>query len=283
MKKGHLLNKLCRTSKKRGDGLSEKRHSSLINALRILKSFSVDNPEQGITEISLKLGLGKSTVHRLMATMASEGLVYKDPQSNRYSLGTSVLSLTNIVNSQLPILRESWPVLNVLTETTGENSYIGILEGSHIIYLQKMESDYSTNVYPYVGQRDPIHCTSIGQVILAFQSEETISSIVPEKLEVYTQKTITSRDKLLEKLRGIKNRKYVVSDQEYQEGIVSVGAPIFNEKGQVIAAVSIEGQVNRVREKAYQPSFCREIIKAGERISHLIELRKKGRSTIEAR
>ncbi|HZH58823.1 MAG TPA: IclR family transcriptional regulator [Metabacillus sp.] len=253
----------------------EKRDSSLANALSILKGFTMDHPEQGVTDISKNLGLSKSTVHRLLASMASEGFVYKNPRSNRYSLGTSVLTLTNLVSSQLPILNESVPVLNMLTERTGESSHLGILEGHHMIYLQKVECDNPTSLFTHIGKRNPIHATSIGQVILAFQEQEVREQLLPEKLERYTENTITSHRSLYERLDSIQAEKYAVCDRELQEDVIAIAAPIFNEKGNVLAAVNIVGAANRMKSKLKSRRLVEELVRSGEKMTEMVRLRKQ--------
>ncbi|MFS0776969.1 IclR family transcriptional regulator [Neobacillus sp. 3P2-tot-E-2] len=255
----------------------DKSNNSLTNALTIMKSFSMDNPEQGVTEIAENLNIGKSTVHRLLLSLGSEGFVYKDPNSNRYSLGTSFLALTNIVNSQLPIVNESNPILNVLTERTGETSHLGIIEGKHIIYLQKIDSENPIKLSTHIGMRQPIHATSIGQIILGFQNEKTIHKLLPEKLERFTDKTITTRDQLKLKLSTIRQQQFVICDEEYVKGVISIAAPVFDEKGQVIAAVSIVGPVNRMLIKIKQKAFIEEVKSAADKLSEMVKIRRRKR------
>jgi IclR family transcriptional regulator, KDG regulon repressor len=255
----------------------DKSNNSLTNALTILKNFSMDNPEQGVTEIAENLNIGKSTVHRLLLSLGSEGFVYKDPNSNRYSLGTSLLSLNNIVNSQLPIVNESIPILNVLTERTGETSHLGILEGKHIIYLQKIDREKPVKMSTHIGMRQPIHATSIGQIILAYQNEKTINKLLPETLEKFTDKTITARDYLKTKLSASRQQQFVICEEEYEKGIISIAAPVFDEAGQVIAAVSIVGPVNRLMKKIKQKAFIEDVISAGDKLSEIIKIRRRKR------
>ncbi|MEH7118451.1 IclR family transcriptional regulator [Neobacillus vireti] len=255
----------------------DKSNNSLTNALTILKSFSMDKPEQGVTEIAENLNIGKSTVHRLLLSLGSEGFVYKDPNSNQYSLGTSLLSLTNIVNSQLPIVNESIPILNVLTERTGETSHLGILEEEHIIYLQKIESENPVELSTHIGMRQPIHATSIGQVILAYLNEKTMNKLLPEKLEKFTDKTITTRDQLKMKLSVITQQHFVICVEEYENGFASIAAPVFDEAGQVIAAVSIVGPMNRIMKKIKQKAFIEEVRSAAGKLSEIIKIRRRKR------
>ncbi|MDQ0163119.1 IclR family transcriptional regulator [Bacillus alveayuensis] len=252
--------------------------SSVENALKILKSFSMDEPELGVTDIAEKLNIAKSTAHRLLTSLASEGFVYKDMNSNYYSLGASILRLTNIVSSQLKILNEATPVLNVLTEETGENSHISILEGKEIIYLQKIECAYPTKMeYTHIGRRNPAYCTSAGQAILAFEEKETIDFICSQPLKKFAPNTITSPDELRKKLLKVQNEGYVVSNQEFQRGIIGIAAPIFNEKNKVIASVNITGPIKRINAMNL-PQLVKKVVNAGERISVLIKQRKQNDS-----
>lgn len=257
------------------DGKMDKSNNSLTNALTILKRFSMDNPEQGVTEIAENLNIGKSTVHRLLLSLGSEGFVYNDPNSNRYSLGTSLLSLTTIVNSQLPIVNESIPILNVLTERTGETSHLGILEGKHIIYLQKIDSENPAKLSTHIGMRHPIHATSIGQIILAYQNEKTFNKLIPENLQKFTEKTITARYNLKIKLSASRQQHFVISDEEYEKGFISIAAPVFDEKGQVIAAVSIVGPVNRMMKKIKQKAYTDEVRRAAEKLTEIVKIRRR--------
>ena len=148
----------------------KKRTSSLENALTILKLFSMN--ELSATAISRKLSVSKSTAHRLLASLLSEGFVHKDPQTNLYSLGTSILSLVNIVNSQIHISTEVIPLLNMLVEKTRESAHLAILEKDDAVYIQTMEGIYPCNDQIQLGTRKPSLQTAAGQVILAFQSEQ---------------------------------------------------------------------------------------------------------------
>lgn len=251
------------------------RSSSIENAMRILKAFSMDQPELRVVDIAEELNIAKSTAHRLLSTLASEGFVYKDPQSNHYSLGVSVLALTNIVNTQLPIVQEATPILNALTEKTGESSHLAIREGHEVIYLQKIENEYSIHVTTHIGRRNPVHCTSTGQAILAFETDEVIEDVLSGPLKKFTESTITDPKQLREKLDEIKRLGYVVDHQGFEKHVISIGAPIFNSKEEVMASVNITGPVNRLKNPETQRRCVEEVISTARRISNLVKLRKR--------
>ncbi|MGE7767214.1 IclR family transcriptional regulator [Peribacillus sp. NPDC096540] len=259
--------------------MKSSRNSSIENALIILKSFSMDEPEMGITEIAERCSLAKSTVHRLLTTMASEGFVYKDPNTNRYSLGVSILALTNTVNSQLPILKDSMPILNLLTERTGESSHLGILEDKDIIYLQKIESEFPVEVLTHLGKRNPPHCTSTGQVILAYETEQVVNEVLSGELKAFTPWTLTHAEDVRKKLIEVKRLGYSVSDQEFKKGIISIGAPVFGEQGKVIASISITGPVERIGRQSIQKDCIKEAKSAAKKLTEIITERKMSHKT----
>ncbi|MFS0575702.1 IclR family transcriptional regulator [Sporosarcina sp. 179-K 3D1 HS] len=251
------------------------RNSSIENAMRILKTFSMHQPELRVVDIAGELNIAKSTAHRLLSTLASEGFVYKDPQSNHYSLGVSVLALTNIVNSQLPIVKEATPILNALTEKTGESSHLAIREGHEVIYLQKIENEYSVHVTTHIGRRNPVHCTSTGQAILAFETDEVVDEILSGPLVKFTEHTITEPQQLRDKLKEVRRLGYVIDHQGFENNVISIGAPIFNSQDEVMASVNITGPVNRLKAMEAQRKCVEEVVTTARRVSNLVKLRKK--------
>jgi IclR family KDG regulon transcriptional repressor len=240
--------------------------SSVKNALRILKSFTMDDPEQKIGDLSASLGLNKSTVSRTMATLASEGFVYKDPETKRYRLGLSILSLSGIVNSNMDIYRDSQPILNRLVETIGETAHISVLDNLEVIYLQKVDCNHPVRFLTHVGRRNPAYCTSSGKVLLAFSNDDVVERVIHNGLEKFTKNTITSADRLRSHLKQIKENGYSQSVEELLEGVTSIAAPIYDYKGNVFAALSIVGPVQRIHSHKI-PILAKKAISSAMEIS----------------
>lgn len=258
--------------------LADRKNSSVENALLILKSFSLEEPEMGVTELAEKLGVAKSTIHRLVSTMASEGFVYKNPYTNRYSLGASILALTHTIHKQITIIQEATPVLNLLTEKTGESSYLAIVENKEIIYLSKIEGEYPADDQTYLGKRNPLHCTSSGQVILAFLREDAIGELLEDEAKRFTANTLTTKAEIGKRLQQVARQGYALCDQEFIKGIVSISAPVRDEKNEVIAAVTITGPVERLGSQAVQKEMIEKTVEAGKTLSEIIKKRRAGRS-----
>jgi DNA-binding IclR family transcriptional regulator len=219
----------------------KKRFTSLENALRLLELFSWDEPELGINEIAGRLGIANSTAHRLATTLLSEGFLTKDLHNKLYRLGTPTLSLGNIITRQSKLHMTSQYTLETLVQQANETAHIGVLKGVEIMYLNKVECSHPIRLLSYIGKRNPVHCTSTGQVLLAHQSPKFIEEFLLNKLEKYTPKTITDSQALLHRLEQIKKQGYSLCIEEMHKGVSSISAPIRSPKGQVIASISIAG------------------------------------------
>ena len=240
--------------------------SSVKNALRILQCFTMDEPEKKISELSAALGLNKSTVSRTMTTLASEGFVYKDPETKKYRLGLSILSLSGIVSSQMDIYRESQPVLNRLVENIGETAHISVLDHLDVIYLQKVECNHPVRFLTHIGKRNPPYCTSSGKVLLAHAAEDVVNQVIEKGLEKLAKNTITNPQKLRIHLNQVKEDGYANSTEEILEGVTSIAAPIFDYRGKVIAALSVVGPNQRMQQHKIQ-GLAKKVMSAAREVS----------------
>lgn len=220
--------------------------SSVRNALRMLKSFSMEEPEKSVTELAEALNINKSTVSRTMATLASEGFVYKNPETNKYRLGLSIITLNSVINYHMDLFRESQPVLNRLVDATGETAHISVLDEGEIIYLQKVECKHPVQILSHVGKRNPAYCTSAGKVLLAYSDKEVVEKVIANGLRRFTKNTITNPDKLRQILAEVKVNGYAHTHEELSEGIESVATPIRDYTGKVIAALSVVAPTSRL-------------------------------------
>src|SRR3954447_18721175 len=240
--------------------------SSVKNALRILKSFTMDEPEKKISDLSTSLGLNKSTVSRTMTTLGSEGFVFKDPETKKYRLGLSILSLSGIVNNNMDIYRESQPVLNKLVENIGETAHISVLDNLDVIYLQKVDCNHPVRFLTHIGKRNPPYCTSSGKVLLAFSHDKVLSQVINKGLTKFTKHTITNPQKLRDHLKQVKENGYASSTEEILEGVTSIAAPIYDYRGKVIAALSVVGPMQRIHSQKI-PGYSKKVISAAREIS----------------
>lgn len=257
--------------------MNKRRYTSLENALRLLKLFSINEPELSVTEVAEKIGVAKSTAHRLLSSLVEENFVYKDAQSNRYSLGFSVLRLVEIVNSQIHISNEAIPILNALVEKIGENAHLSILDGHEVVILQTISGNYFSKDKIHLGKRLPSFCTSSGKAILAFYPD--LAKEVTKVMEPYTSNTNIDRNKFLSELKQVKKQRYVISVREYKDDITSVGVPVFNEVDDVIASITITIDYERATLNRIQNNYIPLLKQAGKELTEIINLRKRGNMT----
>lgn len=241
--------------------------SSVKNALRILQSFSMDEPEQKVSDLSRSLGLNKSTVSRTMTTLASEGFVVKDKETNKYRLGLSIITLSGVAYSNLDLYNESLPVLKKLVETCGETAHISILDNDEVIYLQKVECNHPVRFLTHIGKRNPPYCTSSGKVLLAYSNDEIVEPIIAKGLQRFTENTIINPQTLRNHLKNIRKVGYSCSYEEFLEGVHSIAAPIYDYRGKVVAALSVVGPKQRMQPGKIE-GIVQQTIRASSEIAN---------------
>ncbi len=240
--------------------------STVKNALRILNHFSEEKPALRVSELAAELDMNKSAVSRLLSTLASEGFVIKDRETQKYRLGLRILTLNSIVTSQLEINREARPILKELVREVGEAAHIAVLEDHEVVYLEQVECQHPVRILSYVGRRNPAHCTSSGKILLAFQKPEFVERLLQNGLIRYSQTTVTDPDILREQLADIRASEFCSSNGEFLDDVVSFAAPVRNYTKRVVAAVSVIGPKHRIKPPMH--AFIKtKVMKAAKEIS----------------
>jgi IclR family transcriptional regulator, KDG regulon repressor len=249
------------------------RLSSVRNAARLLREFSGVDRELGVTELSGRLGLGKSTVHRLLATLAEERLLERDAASGRYRLGLGLYELGAVVAAHVDLHEAAMPALVSLRQRTGETVQVAVLDGLEAVYVERLDSPHTLRIFSRVGHRLPAHCTSSGKVLLAGLPPETLDARLAQwKPVAMTPRTITDEQALRAELRTVAQRGWAENVEEGEPGVASVGAPIRGMDGTVTAAISVAGPISRVRGASLR-RFCGPVIEAANAISRRLGYR----------
>lgn len=228
----------------------------------------------GITALANRLGLAKSTVHRLASTLHAEGFLERSPTDSRYRLGLLLFSMGTLVRRRMNVAEESSPFLHALCEQSGETVHLAVLHGSEILYLRNIESRHAIRPRSYLGVRKPAFCTSEGRALLAFSSPLVLAQFLRVPLVARTPQTITDKAALQRLLEGVRNDGYAVDDRESEEAMRGVAAPIFDATGSVVAAVGLAGPTQRlpktkVRQVAALVTNCAHAI--SQRLGHLAD------------
>jgi IclR family transcriptional regulator, KDG regulon repressor len=228
------------------------RLSSVANSMRLLSSFSGDEDELAITTLAQRLGLAKSTVHRLASTLASAGFLEQNRDNGRYRLGVALFELGALVRRRMDVANEARPHLRELLEKTGETVQLGIVDHYSVLYVYEMESRRAIRMAAAVGARAPLHCTAVGKVLLAFQSAEYIRETLDRGVTAFTENTVTRREAVLEVLEEVRSRDHAIDDEESESGLRAIAAPVRNHTGLVIAALGVAAPVQRMNKKVMQ-------------------------------
>ncbi|MED4602823.1 IclR family transcriptional regulator [Paenibacillus validus] len=213
--------------------------SSVYNAIRILREFTLEDEELGITELSQRLGLAKSTIFRLVNTLYGNNLVEKNMHTHKYHLGIGAFELGFAAYHRNELRLIAYPLLNKLMSTVREAVHLAVYDHGEIVFLSKMVPDYHQGTVSKIGKRIPSYCSASGKVLLANQSEQEIDRVIQQGLYRHTPKTITDGQTLTEHLRDVLKNGYAIGLSEYNESVCSIAVPVYNDTGQVIAAISL--------------------------------------------
>ena len=239
----------------------------LNKTFSILEILLQHGSAMNMTEISKKIGLYPSTIHRILDTLKYWGYVEQNPNTQKYQLGLKLVELGMAKINQMDLVREAAPYLRELAKQCNETVHLGILEEGEVLYLAKEESTQTIRMISYVGKRAPLHCTALGKVLLAHMSEEERKKILEDKeLPRLTEKTITDKGELEKELNEIKKQDFALDREENEKNIRCIAAPIRNYQEKVIAAISISSPIFRI-DKNVQNNLKEALIKTSNKIS----------------
>jgi DNA-binding IclR family transcriptional regulator len=215
-------------------------------ALSILETLGTVH-EMGVTDLAKKLGLGKSSVHRLLATLAGRGYVEKSPQSDRYRLTYRLFAVGSPAADRFGLREVAHPIMERLAAETGETVNLGVLDGARVVNLHKVESRHLLRMHMEVGGGVPAHATALGKVLLAaLEPSELGQRLGGQRLTRLTRRTIVDRTTLRRMLARIREQGFATDDEECSLGLRCVAAPILDHRGAVVAALSISGPSQRL-------------------------------------
>lgn len=219
---------------------------SLLTSFDVLDCFSREEKNLGISEISRKLGLNKSRVHRILITLEDRGMVVKDPETMKYRLGLKLFQLGHLVEEQLEIRNCAHPFMQELAVETEETINLNVIYNGKRMSVKKIESPHEIRQAVELGKTIPLHSGAPGKVLLAFLPAENLVDFLAEsELLPMGPNTIIDRDSLVTELESIREQGYSISVEETYLGAVSIAAPVRDFSGNVIAAISVTGPVSR--------------------------------------
>lgn len=207
-----------------------------------------------LSDLARWTGYPVTTTHRLLGSLVRDDFVSFNPETKLYSLGLRLFQLGAAVSSAHGFQGVALPVLRTLSRATGEASLMSVLDGEHQLYIHHIEARHHVGVRGETGKLGPLHCTSMGKVLIAFAEWETRDHLVSSlPLERFTSRTITERAAFAAEIARVRSQGFAVSNEEHEEGIVTVGVPVLDAMGIAVAALSVPSPAYRTTvEQALQ-------------------------------
>lgn len=225
--------------------MSGKTVQSIDRAFEILETLAVEKDGLGVTEIGNRVGLHKSTVHRLLTSMEERGYIEQNQDTGMYRLGLKFVELCSLYLNSVELKTEAHPYLRNLSVLTGQPVHLATLVDGEAVYIDKIENYNDIRMYSAIGKRVPLHCTAVGKILLSDKDLPQIQELLGhQELPKFTPNTIEDLGQLLEEINEIKKMGWARDDEEHELGIRCIAAPIYDYRKRIIAAVSASGNKN---------------------------------------
>ncbi|MCW1876527.1 MULTISPECIES: DNA-binding transcriptional regulator KdgR [Erwiniaceae] len=226
--------------------------SSVMKVFGILQALGEER-ENGITELSQRVMMSKSTVYRFLQTMKTLGYVSQEGESEKYALTLKLFELGAKALQNVDLIRSADIQMREISRLTRETIHLGALEEDSIVYIHKIDSLYNLRMYSRIGRRNPLYSTAIGKVLLAWRNYDEVREILADvEFVLSTTKTLNGVDELLSALDRVRSQGFGEDNEEQEEGIRCIAVPVFDRFGVVIAGLSISFPTIRFAEENKQ-------------------------------
>ncbi|ARD38312.1 DNA-binding transcriptional regulator KdgR [Edwardsiella ictaluri] len=240
--------------------------SSVLKVFGILQALSGER-EIGITELSQRVLMSKSTVYRFLQTMKSLGYVAQDCGTEKYTLTLKLFELGAHALQNVDLIRLADIEMRELSRLTKETIHLGALDEDGIVYIHKIDSMYNLRMYSRIGRRNPLHSTAIGKVLLAWRDRGEVGALVRQiEFTRSTPRTISDAAQLMQVLEQVRAQGYGEDNEEQEEGLRCIAVPVFDRFGVAAAGLSISFPTLRFSETAKQ-EYVAMLHRAARRIS----------------
>ncbi|TDS79332.1 IclR family transcriptional regulator C-terminal domain-containing protein [Comamonas sp. JUb58] len=242
---------------------------SFARGLEVIRSFGAAAPRQTLTEVAEATGMTRAGARRILLTLQTLG--YVRVEGRLFALTPRILDLGFAYLSSMPVWNLAQPVMDALVEQTHESCSIAVLDGQDVVYVLRVHTHKIMSTNLGMGSRLPSFWTSLGRVLLAELPEQELQPLLDGRdRTMFTRFTIQDDAQLLTELAQVRAEGWCLLNQELEEGLTSVAAPIRNASGQVVAAMNISGQANRTTPEIMQGELLPQLLQAAGRVSGLL-------------
>ena len=242
---------------------------SFARGLQVIRAFNASAPRQTLSEVAARSGLTRAGARRILLTLQALGYVHID--GKLFSLSPRILELGFAYLSSLPIWNLADPVMQALASEVGESCSAAVLDGSEIVYVLRMPTHKIMGLSLGVGSRLPAYCTSMGRLLLSNLPEGEVSArLSAQPLPARTKFTVTDPGEVAQLIAQVRSQGWALVNQELEEGMVSMAAPITNRAGEMVAALNISGQANRTSARVMLATMLGPLRQAALAVSRLL-------------
>lgn len=243
----------------------------LERALCVLNILSEGNSLK-LSELSERSKISSSTLFRILKTLSDNQYVIHDQIKGGYRLGIRCLELASVYYENDDIRSVALHDLEWLRDESGETVHLGILENMEVVYLEKLPGLHAIGLMSSrVGRRSPTYCTGLGKALIAFEDLDFVRNYFSNTgLKIFTENTIREVDDLIIQLEKIRITRIAWDNCEHEVDVRCVASPIFDSQGQVVAAISVSGPANRLKEKENNKILVGNILEVAQNISKKI-------------
>jgi IclR family pca regulon transcriptional regulator len=242
---------------------------SFARGLEVIRSFSAESQRQTLTEVAERTGLTRAGARRILLTLHTLGYVRHD--GRLFQLSPRILDLGFAYLSSLPFWNLAEPVMEKLVADVKESCSAAVLDGTDIVYVLRVPTQKIMSINLGVGSRLPAYCTSMGRMLLAGLPEDELRTrLIQSNPMARTPKTKVSVEDLMDCIAQIRQQGWSQVDQELEEGLISMAAPIRDRNGTILAALNISGQANRTSASVMQETMLEPLLGAASSVSKML-------------
>ena len=241
-----------------------------LQVLQVVSDHGRSNSRKGLAlrDVVEKTGFNSSTAYRYLQTLEQYGLLQRDVDG-LYRLGLKVVELYHAFSDGNDLRSVAYHSMLALSKETEETVYLGILDGLEVFYLERVDSPLPIRPHTQIGGRNKLYCTALGKAILS-QKEDLLAHILGMGLDPMTANTITNPKNLISDLQQCRERGFALDDMENESEVRCVAAPIFDQSGEVIAALSISGPVSRMSLERLIQELGPKVKEAADQVSSML-------------
>ncbi|RMX05880.1 IclR family transcriptional regulator [Corticibacter populi] len=245
---------------------------SFARGLAVIRSFSAEAPQQTLSEVAARAGLTRAGARRILLTLQTLGYVATD--GKLFRLTPRILDLGFAYLSSMPIWNLAEPFIGELVKQVHESSSIAVLDGTDAVYVMRVPTQKKImRISLGVGSRLPAYCSSLGRVLLAGLPPEELRDVLRRSdIQPLTRQTATQLDEIEARIEAVRQQGWCLVDQELEEGLISMAAPILSQSGRVMAAINVSGQANRTSAEVMRETMLPALLQTARAISRTVSI-----------